>query len=74
VTANERRLGDRIHHALDLAIEQENIEVADLLARALEVALTRYGGKGITENRDLPEEMIRSFTRVDELRKQHLKA
>jgi hypothetical protein len=69
---DERRLGDRILHALELAIVQDDIEVGAHLARALEVALTRFGGPGRVEKRDLPQAMLSAFDRLDALRRRAL--
>ncbi len=65
----ERRLGDRICYALLLAIEQEDLDVAELLERALEAVMTRFGGPGQVETRDIPEELDAAFDRMDELRR-----
>lgn len=64
----ERRLGDRILEALHLALDQDELEVAEHLARALEETLTRFGGKGAVDQRDLPESMLQAFDRLDQLR------
>lgn len=66
---SERRLGDRIIFALELAVEQHELSVAEHLRRALEEAMTRFGGPGMTEKRDLPERMIVVLERLDELRR-----
>ena len=38
------RLSDRILAALDLALEQEDLKVAELLTRAMEMSMTRNTG------------------------------
>ncbi len=68
--ADERRLGDRILTALHLALDQGNLEVAELLERAFESAMTSFGGPGATELRDVPAGMTRAYERLDELRHQ----
>ncbi|WP_029008451.1 hypothetical protein [Azospirillum halopraeferens] len=65
---DERRLGDRILHALELALEQEELEVCEHLARALEESLTRFGGPGRSDRRDLPPGMVDAFERLERLR------
>lgn len=65
----ERRLGDRILHALELALDEEDLEVSEHLARALEETLTRFGGAGRTERRDVPPGMLEAFERLDRLRR-----
>ena len=65
---DERRLGDRILHALELALDQQDLEVAEMLCKALETALTRFGGRGIVEHRPVPEPVLTAFCRFDQLR------
>ncbi len=67
---DERRLGDRILWALELALDQENLEVAEHLALAFEAAMTRFGGPDAVEQRELPEGMLRVYERLDALRRQ----
>ena len=68
LVADERRLGDRILAALNLALDQDDLEVADLLERAFEATMTRFGGPGVTELRDIPEGMEHAYERLDALR------
>ena len=65
---DERRLGDRILHALELALDQQDLEVCELLGKALETALTRFGGKGAVDHRPVPEPILAAFDRLDRLR------
>ncbi|HEY0832920.1 MAG TPA: hypothetical protein VGE72_03330 [Azospirillum sp.] len=65
---DERRLGDRILYALELALEQRDLDTCDLLAKALEVTLTRFGGPGAVDKRDVPERMLAAFDALDRLR------
>jgi hypothetical protein len=65
---HERRLSDRIYEALDLALEREELEVAEHLARALEETLTRFGGAGVVDHRVMPDSMLQAFDRLDRLR------
>ena len=65
---DERRLGDRILYALELALEQKDLDVAELLAKALEATLTRFGGPNAVDKRDLPERMLAAFDGLDRLR------
>lgn len=65
---DERRLGDRILHALELALDQQELDVSELLCRALETALTRFGGKDAVEHRSVPEPILAAFDRLDRLR------
>ncbi len=65
---DERRLGDRILHALELALDQQDLEVSEMLCKALEISLTRFGGRGIVEHRPVPEPVLTAFCRFDRLR------
>ena len=64
------RLSDRILFALDLALQQEDIAIAETLTRALEMAMTRNTGGGeFVERRDYPPEMESAINRLAELKK-----
>lgn len=65
----DRRLGDRILAALHLALDQQALEVAEHLALALELTLTRFGGPVAVEKRDVPEGLGDAFARLDALRR-----
>ncbi|PWC33788.1 hypothetical protein [Azospirillum sp. TSO35-2] len=69
MTLNERRLGDRILAALELALEQKHLEVAEHLARALEETLTRFGGPDAVDHRELSAGMVQAFERLESLRR-----
>lgn len=67
---NHERLSDRILFAMDLAIEQEDIQIAEILARGLEMAMTRNTGGGeFVERRDYPDSIEDALNRLDALRK-----
>ncbi len=69
---NRQRLADRILYALNLAIEQEDVKAADVLAKALEISMTRNSGGGeFVERRDYPKYIEDSFTRLNVLRQQY---
>lgn len=70
----ERRLCDRVLHALELALDQEALEIAEHLARALELSLTRFGGEGKVDQRDLPMAAAVAFGRLDALKRRLLGA
>lgn len=64
------RLSDRILYALELAIEQEDISIAESLVRALELAMTRNTGGGeFVERRDYPTEIRNALDRLREIKK-----
>lgn len=64
------RLSDRILYALELALEQEDIPIAENLARALELAMTRNTGGGeFIERRDYPEEIEGAMNKLLDLQR-----
>jgi hypothetical protein len=63
-----RRLSDKILAAFDQACEQRDLEVAELLVRALERALTGVGGKGRTDKRGDVGAVVEAYARFRELR------
>ncbi|WP_372397219.1 hypothetical protein ABMY26_24505 [Azospirillum sp. HJ39] len=67
--SNDRRLGDRILAALELALEQKHLEVAEHLACALEETLTRFGGPDAVDHRQVSAGLLHAFDRLDELRR-----
>lgn len=59
------RLSDRILFALEMALDQEDIAIADALVRALEMAMTRNTGGGeFIERRDYPPAIERALDRL----------
>ncbi|MCK6417792.1 MAG: hypothetical protein L6Q57_02490 [Alphaproteobacteria bacterium] len=65
------RLSDRILSALELALEQKDIKVAEILTKALELAMTRNSGGGeFVERRDYPPEIEKAMDRLYDLRDQ----
>lgn len=64
-TKNKERLSDRILFALELAIEQKDLELAESLNDCLDIAMTRKTGGGeFVERREYPlqiEEALRSL-------------
>ena len=52
------RLSDRILSALELALEQDDVKIAELLTSAMELSMTRNTGGGeFIERRDYPPEI-----------------
>ena len=67
---NSERLSDRILTALELAIRQEDVTIADMLANALEMSLTRgAGGKDFVERRDFSDDVQNALEGFEKLRK-----
>lgn len=60
------RLSDRILTALELALEQNDLEISELLNKALDLSMTRNAGGGeFIERRDYPLDVEKA---IDELR------
>jgi len=66
MSGNELRLSDRIAHALELALDQGELATADLLGRALEMSLTRFGGPEAMERREPDDEIAELLIRLDD--------
>ncbi len=63
------RLSDRILSALELAIEQNDIKIAEYLTRAMELAMTRNTGGGeFIERREYPPEIEKAMDKLFALR------
>lgn len=63
------RLSDRILSALDLCLEQEDLKIAEILTKALEMSMTRNtGGGDFIERRDYPPEIERAMEQLYALR------
>ena len=64
------RLSDRILFALQLALEQEDVELSEALSRALELSMTRNTGGGeFIERRDYPPEIEEAMDKLDAIKK-----
>lgn len=64
------RLSDRILSALELALEQDDLKIAELLTKALEMSMTRNAGGGeFIERRDYPPEIERAMEKLTSLRR-----
>jgi len=71
----QKRLADPIFAALQLAVEQKDVAIADLLARALEMSMTRKaGGKDFVERREFTQEAEELMSALDALKKSSKKA
>lgn len=63
------RLSDRILSSLQLALHQEDVKIAELLSRALELSMTRNTGGGeFIERRDYPPEIEKAMDQLHDLR------
>lgn len=69
---NKNRLSDRIVYALALAIQQEDVRVANALAEALDLSMTRYTGGGeFVERREYPKYVEEIMENLEKLRAQY---
>ncbi len=69
---NKNRLSDRIVYALALAIQQEDVRVANALAESLDLSMTRYTGGGeFVERREYPKYMEDIMLDLKKLRDQY---
>lgn len=64
------RLSDRILFALEMALEQEDADLGDALAKALELSMTRNTGGGeFIERRDYPPAIEAALDKLDAIKK-----
>lgn len=64
-----KRLSDRILFALELAVEQGDIQIADDLVSAMEKSITRAtGGSNFQERRELAPEYDAVLSQYDEMK------
>jgi hypothetical protein len=64
------RLSDRILYALELALEQKDVELSKMLVRALELSMTRNTGGGeFIERRDYPPEIESALDTLADIEK-----
>ena len=67
---NKHRLSDRVFYALQLAVFQEDGQVANALVGVLELAMTRNSGGGeFVERRDFPKEVEALLNKARALKK-----
>lgn len=64
----QRRLSDKILTAFDQACERGELDVAELLVRALELTLTRTGGKGNVDQRIELGPVVETYARLQQMR------
>lgn len=68
VTVRQKDLTTRIVRAFDLAVDQRDLEVAELIARALEIHVTRAASQGMADVEDLRERLYDVRSRLLSLR------
>ena len=75
ISIEKLRLGDRILTALELAIEQEDVQIAEILHKALDLSMTRNTGGGeFIERRDYPLNVEKALEKLEMLQKQAAKS
>ncbi|MEM6780711.1 MAG: hypothetical protein AAF569_02490 [Pseudomonadota bacterium] len=63
------RLSDKILDALEMALEQEDLQISEALNSALEMSMTRNSGGGeFIERREYPEEIEAALGKLRELK------
>lgn len=68
---NFSRLSDRILDALELAISQKDVAIAETLSRALDLAMTRNaGGKDFVERRTFSGDVEKAIDALEALRRE----
>jgi hypothetical protein len=68
---NYFRLSDKILEAFALSVEQKDVAISDLLARALEMAMTRgAGGPDFIERREFSDELAKAISLFSALKKE----
>ena len=66
---DHERMSDRILYALELALDQEDVDISETLKLALELAMTRNTGGGMfVERRDYPERIQQALERLNTLK------
>lgn len=68
MTEYTRRLSDKILFAFNQACDQGFFDVAEVLIKALELALTRQGGHGKTDNRQNLQAVTDAYARLQTLK------
>jgi hypothetical protein len=68
MTEYTRRLSDKILFAFNQACDQGYFDVAEVLIRALELALTRQGGFNKTDNRQNMQAVTDAYSRLQTLK------
>ena len=74
MTEYTRRLSDKILFAFNQACDQKFYDVAEQLIRALELALTRQGGRGNVDHRENMQPVTDAYARLQALKEQNSSA
>ncbi len=69
MTQYTRRLSDKILAAFHQACDQKQTDTAEYLLRALELAVTRYGGHPNADKRKSLAEVVDAYERLQILKK-----
>ena len=63
------RISDVILDAVQRALDDRNLPVAEALHQALELVMTRSAGPHDIERRDIPEDVLKTFDQIEALRR-----
>ncbi len=75
ISLEKLRLSDRILTALELAVEQEDAQIGEILHKALDLSMTRNTGGGeFIERRDYPLNIEDTLDKLDALQKKAAKS
>lgn len=65
-----QRLSDKIFDAMKMAIDQQDLQIAEQLLRAMEMAMTRgAGGKDFVERRAFSKDVEAALMKINDMRK-----
>ena len=71
---NKSRLADLILEALELSLDQDDLEISEVLNKALDLSMTRKTGGGeFIERRDYPQVIEDALDRLKALQEQEQK-
>ena len=63
--AEFQRLSDRVLDVFEMALEQKDVEIAELLSQVLMLSLTRNaGGKDFVERRSIEDRVLQGLDRL----------
>jgi hypothetical protein len=60
--------------AFHQACDQDQIDTAEHLLRALELTVTNYGGPGVVDRRDIESAVVEAYQRLQSLKARALEA
>ena len=64
------RISDLLMDAFDEAVRQREVPVAEVLHTALELVMTRRAGPKNIDKRDVPQNVLETYERLEALRRE----